>query len=229
MYCTNCGTKRTGNFCGNCGCKFPPPIPDQAAKTVGVLEPDESPLVEDAFLADVGSSDWEEEFRYKVLLHYPEVRDMIARYSAQAQKGFTAEEFLKICDLAYKPLVGLSLSTVASIALPLNRKLGFKTGKSRIEHFSSPIGHLLVSSVCSMARRSQTLKQVHQGENGCVFEAQLPSAVWAMDGEIMITVEHAAPKTKVEAITRIHGQLFDWGLSTRVLDQLFEDLRSPLE
>ncbi len=60
-----------------------------------------------------------------------------------------------------------------------------------------------------------------------MFEAKLPSDLWALEGQVVVTVERAGPGTRVEAATKIPGQLYDWGKSTRCLAKLFADLHAP--
>ena len=114
------------------------------------------------------SQDWADEVRYSVLLHFPEVRYDIARHAAQARKGLSGEQFLKGCDVAFVPLTGVSLSTVASIVVPIYSRIGIRTGKKRNELVGRPTGKVLVAAICSLARYGRALKQVHQGEDGCV-------------------------------------------------------------
>jgi hypothetical protein len=203
MYCSNCGQKAAGNFCSGCGARLTPgsgaPIPPQ---------------------------DWKEEIRYQVLLQFPEVRDLIARHAAQGRKGMSGEQFLELCDKALDPVLGFSVTKVASIVAPVYARLGVRTGKKRTEVLPTPGGKALVAAVCSLARFGRPLKQVHQGEDGCVLEAGLPPDVWAWEGELVISIHRARTGTQVEAATQIPGQLFDWGKSKRCLNQLFEDLTS---
>jgi hypothetical protein len=161
--------------------------------------------------------------RYAVLLHFPEVLDRLAAIP-ECPKRMTAEEWMGLCDKAFKPLHGVSLKTVASIAGPINAKLGIKTGKSRTEVLAGPTGEVLVQILCALARHGMPLVKVHQGESGCVFEARLPSDLWAAEGRVVVTVERRGEGTRVEAATNIPGQLYDWGKSTRCLERLFGDL-----
>jgi hypothetical protein len=201
MYCSQCGEKASGSFCSSCGARLSPP--------------DTGP---------VSPRDWEEEGRYQVLLHFPEVRALLAQHAAQSRKGISGEQFLEFCDMAFVPLVGVSLSTVASLVVPIYSRLGIRTGKSRREVLPAPIGKTLVGALCSLARHGRPLKQVHQGEDGCVLEAVLPSDLWSWEGELVVAVQRDRAGTQVEAATKIPGQLFDWGKSKKCLNQLFEDL-----
>lgn len=207
MFCSNCGAKAAGHFCSACGARLtapqtPPPLPETV--TAG--------------------SDWHDEVRYNVLLHFPEVRDLIAHHAGQARKSMTGEQFLELCDKLFKPLTHGSLSTVVSIAVPLYTRMGIWTGKKRSEFFPIATGKVLVAALCSMARHGWEMKQVHQGEGGCVLEATLPSDIWSLAGELVISVDRCHPGTKVEAAAKIPGQLYDWGKCQKCLNGLFDDL-----
>jgi hypothetical protein len=206
MFCSHCGAEASGNFCSSCGSRL--------------TSSDGASLVPGA---------WQEECRYQVLLHFPEVRDLIAKHAAKSQKGMTGEQILGLFDKAFKPIDGVSLTTVASIAIPIYSHLGVETGKQRTAFTSYPIGKTVVAIVCSLARYGRTLKQVHQGEDGCVLEAVLPSDIWSFEGQLVISVQRTEEWTQVEAATKIPGQLYDWGKSNQCLDQLFDDLESLLE
>lgn len=206
MFCSNCGARASGNFCSGCGAR----LGKQQA-------------------AELPPQDWVEEVQYSVLLHFSEVREHIAHHASQAKKGLSGEQFLKGCDSAFGPVFGVSLSTVASVAVPIYSRLGINTGKKRAEVVRRPPGKVIVAAICSLARYGRTLKQVHQGEDGCIIEAVVPSDVWSFEGELIITVHRCQGGTQVEAATKIPGQIFDWGKSNQCLTQLFQDLESLLK
>ena len=158
-------------------------------------------------------------------MRYPEVRDRLA-VIPEGAKSISGEEWLELYDQAFKPFTGVSVKTVASIAAPLYAKMGIKTGKTRSEIRAEPPGQVMVEVLCALARHSLPLVKVHQGETGCVFEAKLPSDLWALEGQVVVTIERLGTQTKVEAATNIPGQLFDWGKSTRCLAKIFADLRT---
>ena len=99
MFCTNCGEKATGRFCAYCGTPIVSTwLPDNGSDL------DSRP----ASFSDTGS-DWQDECRYQVLIHFPEVRDLIAKHGPPIHKGLTGEDILKICDVFTKPLTGLPI------------------------------------------------------------------------------------------------------------------------
>jgi hypothetical protein len=65
---------------------------------------------------------------------------------------------------------------------------------------------------------------VAQSADGCLLEAALPSDLFSLSGQLLVGVRRAAAATEVNAVTHIGGQFFDWGKSTRCIDQLFHDL-----
>jgi hypothetical protein len=218
MYCSNCGTQATGNFCHACGARL---VGAAAATAAPQPVDDGRPKPPQRIVRH----DWEHEIRYDVLLHFTEVRDLIAQHAAQCRKAMTGEQFLSLCDTAFKPLTGVSLSTVVSIAAPIYSRLGIRTGKAHAEVVARPAGKALVAAICSLARHGRKLKEVHQAQDGCVLEATLPSDLWSLGGELVVSVRRHGPGTLVEGTTKIPGQLYDWGKSKQCLQQLFDDVK----
>jgi hypothetical protein len=205
MFCPNCYVEANDVFCCHCGTRITP-------------APQGPPPL--AIAAD----DWHDEVRYNVLLHFEEVRDLLARYSDQASKGISGEAFMEIYDRIMKPLTGVSMTTVMAIAKPIYTRLGIQTGKRREETLPLPAGKTLVAALCSMARHGWTIKHVHQAEDGCILEASLPSDLRSLEGELVITVRREHTRTHVDAVTKIPGQRYDWGKSAKCLNELFDDL-----
>jgi hypothetical protein len=210
MFCSECGSQTTGKFCSACGHKLSVngPVAEHVVLTI----------------------DWTDTIEYETLLGIPEVRDRIARSAAQSKKSMTGEEFLDIYGNALGKLAGLPLSLpmtrIAHFAQSTYTKWGVKTGKSRSEFIARPAGEVLVAVLCSLARSGRTLRGAHQLADGCILVAALLSDVFALEGDLIITVAQCQTGTQVEARTEIRGQLFDWGKSTRCLDALFAELTS---
>lgn len=205
MFCSNCGTDLSGpaacgNFCVHCGTKLILPI------------------------AEALPADWSGEHRYETLLRYPEIRAQIERAAAECRTWLTGEHFLKLSEKAFEPLMGVSLGTVQALTQPISLKLGLKTGKSREELLAAPLGQTIVAALCSLARHGRKLTKVHQAEDGCILEATLPPDLRAMSGEVLVTIRRAGNHTRVEATTKIQGQVYDWGKSKQCLNQLFSEL-----
>jgi hypothetical protein len=206
MFCSNCGEKASGRFCAYCGS---PVVPSSTAIK----------------LCD--GLDWKDECRYQVLLHFPEVRDLIARHAPPAVKGLTGEDFLKICDTFSRPLTGLpiSISKLTSVVVPIYARLGIQCSAMRKETLNAPVGKMLVAAVCSLARRGRSLKEVHQGEDGCVIEALIPAGWRSYEGQVVLSIQRQDPGTLIDATAKIPGQKYDWGVSQKCIDEIFEDMR----
>ncbi len=210
MYCSHCGAKAANKFCANCG----QPLDGLPANSIACVEPVAAML-----------SDWREETRYDELLRHSAVRERIEAAASGAKKGMTGEAWLELFDKAYEPLVGIKLSTVASIVNPLYARLGIQTGKERSEWLDLSIGVAIVNALCSLARYNRTLKTVHPASDGCVIEATLPSDIWSFAGDLIITIQQRGTGAQIDAATKIPGQFYDWGKSAKCLEQLFDDLR----
>jgi hypothetical protein len=200
--------KATGNYCWKCGAQLHHdmngrPSPERLSSQPATV-------------------DWSNEIRYETLIHHPEVRDLLARQVVQAKKPMSGEDFLASVDKLIK--FDVPVEQIARIAQPLATRLGIKTGKVRRETFPLPPGRVIVSVLCSMARRGQTLHDIEQAQDGCTFEAVIPSDMWSFEGALVVTVRQQDTGTAVEAATRIYGQLFDWGKSTTILNDLFGDI-----
>jgi hypothetical protein len=123
--------------------------------------------------------------------------------------------------------VAIPVSGITKFTQSAYAKLGIQTGKERSEFIPRPAGKVLVSILCCLARNGRDLRGVHQLSEGCLLVAALPSDLFALEGDILITVAQTQGGTQVDAKTDIQGQLFDWGKSTRCLDALFAELVSP--
>ena len=201
MFCSNCGAEVSGNFCSKCG----------------------APLRDISPWSTAPAADWSREVRYEKLIRIREVRDIVSRHAAMANKRLSGEEFLAFSDKVI-PL-GLSLEKLGAVVQPIYAELGVKAGKEYSETLSSPPG-TVVSALCSLARHGQILQQVRQFEDGCLLEATIPSDMWSFEGSLYITVRKAGTGTRVDGATKIKGQLFDWGKSKRCLETLFVDIKA---
>jgi hypothetical protein len=219
MFCSGCGTKGTGRFCTACGRRLP------NAGASGATSREAAPPPEDDAACDgtvVLSFDWSDLIDYEQLISIPAVRDRIARAAARSKKGISGEEILDL----YGKLTGvpLPLSKLAGVAQSAYAKLGVKTGKSRSGAFAVPAGEMLVRLLCSLAKEGREVRGVHQLSDGCIVNAALPSDLWALEGDLLVSITRAGAGSRVEAATDIPGQLFDWGKSTRCLEGLLTEL-----
>ena len=129
----------------------------------------------------------DDEVRYEAILQFPGVREQIEHCARQAPKRMTGEQFLSLAD-SIVPM-GVPLEKLAAVAQPFYARLGIKTGKERLEQVTAPVGRVLVRALCSLARNGQTLRGVTQAADGCLIEAVLPSDVFAMAGELVVSIE----------------------------------------
>jgi hypothetical protein len=217
MFCSECGQPASGKFCSHCGSRLnatvDPPLP--VFRVIDELTTGHEPPV-------VANGDWEREIRYEALLSVPHVRETINRHAGMAKKSLSGEEFLKLCEKVMP--TGVPLDKVAQLIQPLYAKLGIATGKQRQGQVVAPVGRVMLRMLCSLARRGQALRLVRQADDGCFFEAVLPSDIFALEGDLLIGVRQFSESTEVTAATQIKGQFFDFGKSQRCLDGLFADL-----
>lgn len=208
MFCSNCGVKASGNFCHACGTKL------VAGEEVA---PATLPITAVA---------WEDEIRYEMLIKVPHVRTTLAKLATEAEPGLSANDYLSLCDSVFKPMGPISMSKVAPLVQKMYANWGVKTGKQRVEVITQPPGLVLFKVLCAMARQCQKIKEVSQGDDGCVIQAIIPSSLWTMEGKLLITVTRVAGGTQVESATTIAGQYYDWGVSNKVLNQLFQSMKA---
>jgi hypothetical protein len=206
MFCSECGKPAQSKFCSHCG------APLAATE-----------LVTEIVLTDI-VPEWDREVQYETILKYPGVRDKIERHARQAPKRLTGEQFLMLADKLV-PL-GVPLEGLVSVVQPLYERLGIKTGKERAQQVAAPVGQVIVRALCSLARHGQTLRGVTQALDGCLLEASLPSDIFSLEGDLLVSVRRSGPHAEVCGATHIGGQLYDWGKSNRCLDKLFTDLKS---
>ncbi|HQR06455.1 MAG TPA: hypothetical protein PLN21_06510 [Gemmatales bacterium] len=205
MFCSNCGVKATGNFCHACGAKL-----TAGESTVPAVLPLET------------AAPWEQELRYETLIKFPHVRKKLAELANDATTGIRAEDFLSLCDSVVKPMGPISMTKIAPMLQSMYGKLGVNTGKQRKETIPQPVGVVLFNVLCTLASGGQKIKEVSQGEDGCIIQASIPSSIWTMEGKLMITVTKLPNGTQLEAATKITGQYYDWGVSNKLLDSLYQ-------
>lgn len=213
MFCSECGARVAGKFCALCGFRLGPADPADA--DVPVIQ-----IVED----------WSNLIDFERLVAIPAVRTRIAQSAAQSKKRMTGEDFLDFCDKALGKLYGvpIPLTSIAHFAQSLHARLGIKTGKARSQFFPAAPGEALVALLCSLARHGRTLRTAQQATDGCVLTAALPSDLFALEGDLIVSVARHGVGAQVDAHTDIKGQLIDWGKSTRCLDSLFAELSDEL-
>jgi hypothetical protein len=86
-------------------------------------------------------------------------------------------------------------------------------------------GPVIVAVLCSLAQNGQQVRGATSATNGCTITAAIPSDMWSLNGELVVTVRAEGKLTVVESGLTIPGQMYDWGKCNRVLDRLFDELR----
>ena len=212
MFCAQCGAhcQADDRFCSSCGAPLRASVPGPQPEAPAQGSP----------------ADWSEIVDYRVLTAIPEVHDRVAHAAAQASAPMSAADFLAVADKAIAPLVSSTVSTesIMQLVQPIYERMGMQTGKTQTEEVPWPTGRVIVAVLCSCARRSMTIGAVHQGADGVVIEATLPSSALAMKSTLVATIARSSPGTSVQAAAATKGQLYDWGRSKRTLQTLFEDV-----
>jgi hypothetical protein len=211
MFCSECGVQADGKFCWSCG----KPL------VQGGLPLTKTP----SDVATVPPGDWSELTDCQSLVAIPEVRERIAQYVAKAKKRFSGEDFLEVCDKVFAPMSGgVPLKLIAKIAQPIAERLGLKTGKTRSERMVERPGTVIVAVLCSLAQNNQQIREATSASNGCTITAAIPSDMWSLNGDLVVTIRAEGKITVVESGLTIPGQMYDWGKCNRVLDRLFDEL-----
>jgi hypothetical protein len=215
MFCSECGVEASGKFCWSCG----KPLA-QAGKSLAVVPQEIMPRPD----ANLPVANWADMSDCQALLAVPEVRGRIASYATKAKKTLSGEDFLAACDKILSPFSGVSYTLIAKIAQPLAERLGFKSMKTRSERMIERPGIVIVALLCSLAENNQQVREAIKEPNGCTITAALPSDIWSLKTDLVVSVRAESQFTIVEACVTIPGQKYDWGKCNRVLDHLFDDL-----
>jgi len=211
MFCQNCGSPASGNYCINCGAKLATGANDVPAPT---------PAAEQL--------PWKQETTLEGLLSNAEVREMIADSAAQSTKQMSGEEFLGVADTLIKPLgKDLSLQKLAEIVVPIFQDMGIKNEHSMLSIVPYPLFEVTVKAICAMARNNCRLTRTKKASNGIVLLGNIPSDFWSWSGDLVITLEDLHPSTRVQINTKIKGQLYDWGKSNRIIHKLLREMEDP--
>jgi len=207
MFCSECGKEAAGKFCWNCG------APLQAG---GGTQP--APA---AAVPPTAAADWQNEIDYETLIRNSEVCDLLAKQKP-ATARMTGEQFGESFGKVLKSPV--SLGPVMAIMQDVGGRMGIRTGKTRSERYRRPVGWVIVSALCALAKGGYKVQEVRQASDGCMLVCQIPSDMFSLAGQLLVTIQREREGASVHADTSIEGQLFDWGKSTRCLDQLFSGI-----
>ena len=89
-------------------------------------------------------------------------------------------------------------------------------------------GGSLVSALCALARGGYEVKDVRQASEGCMLICEIPSDMFSLAGQMLITIQRELEGSSVHANTRIEGQLFDWAKVTAASTSSSMALRHPM-
>ncbi len=209
MFCSECGKEATGKFCWNCG----------SALHAGAAE-SPSPATPAAPVAAPSppAADWQNEVDYETLIRNPAVRDLLAMQKPAAVR-MTGTEFVETFGKILNSPA--SMVPVMEITREVSGRLGIHTGKSRSESYRLPVGRVIVSALCALAGGGHKVQDVRQASDGCMLICDIPSDMFTLGGQLLVTIHREPDGASVHANTRIEGQLFDWGKSNACLNQLF--------
>lgn len=202
IYCPECKEKIVKNYCGECGTKGL-----DKSKIDGLVV-----------------KSWWEEKDLKLVVENPEVQDIIKHYLAQSKKSISADVFLKRIDLLLSPLAGVSVQKIADVSLPIYKKLGVKTGKSKTVVYTDVIQKVVVKVLCSLAKNNYPLLEAKEALNGMILIAEIPSDMKTFGGEVIISLQENEAEVEVRIDAKIKGQLFDWGKSKSVIKNIHRDI-----
>lgn len=228
MFCTQCGKQAAPEhvFCAGCGTRLPR---EASAAPMGLMATP-APVATEAPVVtaiDTGPlEDWRETTNYRVVLGHPQVKALVADAAKASKAGMTGDEFMKLAQpiLDASGSGGVPMKLIAEIATPLYAKMGVKTGKDAKNGYATSYGRTLAAILCSLASRNQTLVAVHEGTDGCVVQAEIPSSMTTWKGKLSLTLERKPEGTLVSSAVVFEGQSSDWGRSKRVLDDLHQDI-----
>ena len=202
LHCPKCQEKITGKYCSECGTK-------------GTDKNESKELI---------VKSWREESDLSLIIENPKVQTIIRGVLEKSKKSISADEFLKRVDLLLSPLTGISLKKMTDILLPLYKKLGIKTGKSKTAYYSDIIQEVLLKTLCSLAKNNYPLIEVKQAYNGIILIAEIPSDMRTFGGKVIISLQENDEEVQVSIDAKIKGQLYDWGKSKSVIKNIYKDI-----
>ena len=175
IYCTSCKEKIVGKYCSECGAQG----------------------VDGNKLDGLVAINWREEKDLTRLIENKEVQVFIKRFLDNTKNSISAEEFFERVDLLFSPLTGFSIKKLTEVAVPIYKKMGVKTGKSKIDLFDFTPQEVLIKILCSLAKHKYPLKEINEASDGLILIAEIPSSMKTFGGEIIITLGNEEGKTRV--------------------------------
>jgi hypothetical protein len=142
--------------------------------------------------------------------------------AADAETSMSGEEFL---DIAAKVIaVPLPLGAIGNGAARAYGALGVHTSKTQAHRLEQAFGYSILGTLCFLGSKAMPIADVADAEGHCLVQAILPSSALSWKGRVMVSIQAVEGGSLVEASTKIPGQLMDWGRSTRLLRDLFDDI-----
>ena len=227
MFCSDCGVAASGRFCWKCGARLHGAALEANRSDNRQSNRSDSHVVAHPIVEESAAENcWRHETSYERLLSLPPIRERIAEAAQRHRGGISGEQFLAIFD-AIVP-TGISVEKLAAALQPIYGKLGLKTGKSSEWTIPAPAGETMVAVLCALAARGHTLKAVNQSPDGCVLQVLLPSSVWALAGDLVVSIENRSSCSLVTAAAEVPGQIYDWGHCRRTLERLRQEILNEL-
>lgn len=254
MFCVYCGAKDAANFCVTCGRAQPtntkPALPitlipdaplsseqrveaicDQAIELASELTPTTPPPLPIRFQAEqtktLGGGDWVLSIDYETVLHAAVPRERIAMATRRVKAGIGGEDLLKLFDKVSP--YGIPLAKINNAVLPLYEKLGIKTGQQVSMSFIAPAGHVMLAVLCTLAERGLGISDVQQASSHCTLVAEVPLGFITNRGRLIISLQsQPAGQIDLAIATEILGQMWDWGRSKRLSDELVTAIKREL-
>lgn len=208
MYCFRCGASGVGAFCPSCG-------QDQSTASHS-----DSETIVEATLA------WSDSINYESIIAHPEVRQHLSAIRPRGTRGLTGEDLLSIFD-AVSP-IGFSLGKLTDAVLPIYDRLGIKTQHQSETEFQVPAGQLMLAALSSLAYKSLAIDAVEQGTDQCLLIAKIPSGLITNRGQFSILLERHSAAIRLVMSTTLSAQLYDWGKSKRLQQELIALIRKYL-
>ena len=141
---------------------------------------------------------------------------------ADRKEGMTAKG---IADLL-APLAGMS-SGLLLISMKAGEALGgsfnLKTAKKTEHFFHYGYEPVVRAMALALGSLKNEITAVFDTPQGAVFEARMNVDFFSMGGEMLFEIREISPvDVKVLAQSKIKGQMFDWGKSTRAIKQVMD-------
>lgn len=221
MYCVHCGADGAATFCAACGRRQRDEL-DASQETGERPETIPDPHQDVVLATLVARVDWTESIQYQTVLGSSEVRERISSAGKQSKASITGDDLLAIFD-AVSPL-GVSLEKLTNAILPIYDRFGIKINRDSQGVFDAPRGRVMLAVLCTLAAKSFTIDKVLQDHDQCSFHALIPTGLMTNKGRLEIRISPESQCVRVSIGITISGQWYDFGKSSRMLDEIFASI-----